>query len=364
MSQDAFEQKLRELGDSDTYAASHQFFLQSAADRRDDAIDALIRGCASGYGDTIRGRAIGLLGQIKAGKATAVLGDILLRSEESRYLRGCAGSALGNIGSEATAVLSKAIQDKDSKIRIVAIDGLRRMGSEKTVPSLLVGALGDQDHEVARAAMSALASIGTPAASSIVPELSAKDSKVRALSAWALTRIGDSERVKGALIDILESGNDDAKRVAAECLCEMKRPPDECQSGLIACLRHDDERIVYWSAGALGGTGGSAKRRDAAAAALFGVLNHSSANVRMFAATSLGRLGSGTEVIRGKLLSLAQTNRTTDELLVAEAAITALGQIGTEDEVASMKGIAFAKPGLRDAIDDAIQTIKARSAAK
>ena len=106
------------------------------------------------------------------------------------YVRGCAASMLGKIGSvEAMPTLIAALKDEDAAVRRAAAWALGMIGSVDAVPAL-IAALKDEKAAVRKAAAWALGMIGSDkAVPALIEALKHKNEYVRKTVAWALGKI-------------------------------------------------------------------------------------------------------------------------------------------------------------------------------
>ena len=134
-------------------------------------------------------------------------------------------AALGRIGPEAIPVLTILLKDENSEIRTAAAQGLRMGPKAKAAVPALMESLQDKDFKVRRVAMDALGSIG-PEAKAAVPALTevlkckGKIRRVRAAS--ALGRIGpEAKTAVPALTELLKDKDSNVKSAALWALGQI-----------------------------------------------------------------------------------------------------------------------------------------------
>lgn len=95
--------------------------------------------------------------------------------------------------------LTAALRDPDPMIRQCAAVGLRHYRDPRSVESL-IGALYDEDHLVAEAAMAALVETGEPAVPCLIDLVSSASPQARLLAVKALAKIGDPKAIPALLM--------------------------------------------------------------------------------------------------------------------------------------------------------------------
>ena len=120
--------------------------------------------------------------------AVADLGDIIA-SDADAAVRHQAVAALGQLkGPEIEEVLTDALADVDTSVRVRAVRGLRGAGTDTAVQSLTEVLAGDPDPQVRLAAVRALTSLpGTVTAQGLEKALSDPDAVVRETAARGLS---------------------------------------------------------------------------------------------------------------------------------------------------------------------------------
>lgn len=133
------------------------------------------------------------------------------------------------------ALLTRALQDEDADVRLVAAMYLpRRRGKAEPSVKALVALLRDKHEGVRREAAEALFTIGTTAAPALVSALSDTDPHVRAKAAWALRVVAYKDKGREVSPDELASiasslekmqrdEDDEVRRSAAETLNFVRR---------------------------------------------------------------------------------------------------------------------------------------------
>lgn len=247
------------------------------------------------------------------------------------------------------------------EVRRAAAAALGKLGNAAGVESL-IGALDDDDPEMKKEVVHALATIGDPRAVAPLVEMATSDTEpeVRATAAEALGDLGDAEAVP-VLLQVLREGYAEPRLKAAETLGKLN--DSRAVEPLIDSLRDRDDRVLYAAAEALGklsdarsvepliatiakphmnddARGGVGRARAVAALgrfrdprsfnALVAALSERSYAIRAAAAYALGNLGD----IRA--LDALLRAASDDGASVRAAAIAALGELGDDRAVDSV----------------------------
>jgi HEAT repeat protein len=135
------------------------------------------------------------LGRIGSEDCIIPVMEALIESSKMAGLR--LSSSVFEIGEKAVSILIKALEHKNTSIRILAIHLLGEIKSEETVGSLINIVSGDEDTEVIVAACKALGNIRHRAAAECLANVLSNDNWViRAQAVLALGKIAAPDTVK------------------------------------------------------------------------------------------------------------------------------------------------------------------------
>ena len=256
-----------------------------------------------------------------------------LESEDSQ-VQAWAAWALGEIDSKpAAAALLKALNHKSSGVRAWAVWALGKINPKTAVPALLK-ALKHQDSEVRwRAAVNC----GKIAVEEVVPgllnALRDENQLVRARAAAALGKMGDRSAVP-RLIELLHDPDSYAVSLrAAEALGQIGT--ETAVAGLLQALNHHDSDVRGSAVSALGEIS-----TEVAAVAVMRSLSDVDIFVRGRAAVALGNINTAGDANLQKMVDAGLTiARGDSESYVRWRVAAALGQIGTDEAVAGLVGL-------------------------
>ncbi|RMG20320.1 MAG: NACHT domain-containing protein, partial [Methanobacteriota archaeon] len=164
--------------------------------------------------------------------------------------RRLATRTLGEIGgSEAVALLSKALIDRDYKVLREAVNDLVKIGDEQAIKSL-IKALKNENRSIRQEIVWVLGKIGVP--QTVIPLIKAledEDSYVRQAAARALSHIKDPQAVI-PLTKALEDENSSIREAAAYALGNIGVP--QTVIPLTKALKDENSSVRWAAAEALG----------------------------------------------------------------------------------------------------------------
>lgn len=283
-----------------------------------------------------RWRAVEAVARIAGQAATAMLVDAL--GDSDYFVQQAAQEALVARGEEALPLLCEALSRPSTTLRREAIAVLERIGSPLAFEPLLK-MLEPEAAAVRREAMKALAAVGgARAVEPIGAFLQDIDLMVRRTAVEALAAMRAPE-TKEALLTAMLDSDEKVRRTAAESLRALGWQPDEGEAGARYWASQKRwERCAQIGAAAvpvlvehLASSTASEQRTirgviermgDVALPCLLQAVRDPTLNVRVEAATLLGRLGDD-QVLDPLIQALHDPERR-----VREAAALALGEIG------------------------------------
>lgn len=291
-----------------------------------------------------------------------------IRMEGSGDLRHNGGvAALQKMGAAAHPALKKALDDKDSAVRMSAAIALRlqMMGrGQDAVIKLLADALRtNNDVRVRMLAVEALGFSGmTPpsaaAVNAIIPALNDPDDDVGGTAAVSLVRLNAwrGKNVVPALIKALKSKEAEGMlpSSAAEALGRLGPAAESAVPALIETMKRNEPFIADHAAEALGKIG------PAAVPALREVLSTSNGAVWAHAARALGSAGPASK----DTISLLLESLSQDDPSVRAAAIHGLGDARADSDeaiAALVKTLADKNRNVRNAAIRALGRIGSRA---
>ncbi len=156
----------------------------------------------------------------------AVAALALMLNDDFYYKRQASVEALGKIGGQKVMQLlvSQPLKDKDSHVKVSAIETLGRIGDNSVVDPIIV-TLRDPDNRVREAAAEALSHIGDiRAVAPLAGQLKDPSWDVRKACVAALALIGRDKnaRVTEPLVEALKDRDPDVRQSAAAALGEVK----------------------------------------------------------------------------------------------------------------------------------------------
>jgi len=209
---------------------------QAIAQIGESAIPSLIETLTVyGNSESLRANAAQLLGRIGPPAKEAVPALIKALSSENSGIQASASAALGEIGpaaKEAVPALIKALSSENIRVRASASAALGQIGpaAKDAVPALTQTLSTDDQNNLRSSALEALEKIGVPTTELIVKKYIADlllehDSKVRALAAQALGKIGpEAKQAFPSLTAALDDSNGKVRAKAAAALIEIDKP--------------------------------------------------------------------------------------------------------------------------------------------
>jgi HEAT repeat protein len=202
------------------------------------SIDALAK-VLNDRNNQVRKHAVQALGEIKDARAVESLIQVFTDSDVD--VLGDAVSALEKIGIASVESLIKALKDRDSQIRKLAVVALGEIRDARAVEPL-IQVLSDNDSNVRGEAADALSKISDiRAVEPLIQVLSDNDSNVRGEAADALSKISDTRAVE-PLIHVLSDNDSNVRCKAALALGEIRDA--KASKPLIHALLHDTDSEV------------------------------------------------------------------------------------------------------------------------
>jgi HEAT repeat protein len=226
-----------------------------------------------------------------------------LRAKDKKTRLEAAARALPWLKGAAVRVLVEALEDGDLKLRLTAIEALRKMEilASEAAPTL-IGLLDHPDPRLNSAAAMALTEVSVTARP-LVAVLSSsrradplwKDNEIRHYAVAALNRVlkhnqwtEESHAAVALLIEAATDEDADLRLSAVKALGKIRGVLPAILSPLCAALGDSDKDIRWAAAAALGDHGDGA---HPAVPALCAALADSYLHVRVAAAVSLGKIG-------------------------------------------------------------------------
>jgi len=149
-------------------------------------------------------------------------------SDADAKVRAAAVAAVANVAEppESPDYLKKALEDKDSAVRLVAAARLRQLGPT-AAPAVkeLATALADLKTEVAEAAGEALIQIGAPAVNPLTEQLSSSSAAARKLALICLTKLGPAAKSAKSAVERCKQDSDPQVRQLAEAALKILSAP-------------------------------------------------------------------------------------------------------------------------------------------
>jgi HEAT repeat protein len=202
------------------------------------SIDALAK-VLNDRNNQVRKHAVQALGEIKDARAVESLIQVLTDSDVD--VLGDAVSALEKIGIASVKPLIRALKDKDSQIRKLAVEALGEIRDTRAVEPL-IQVLSDNDSIVRGEAADALSKISDiRAVEPLIQVLSDNDSNVRCKAALALGEIRDAKASKPLIHALLHDKNSEVRKNAAMALGKIKDP--KTSEPLIQAFTDTDSQV-------------------------------------------------------------------------------------------------------------------------
>lgn len=222
---------------------------------------------------------------------------------ESRFLRMAAADALRNIGDGSAPVidaLARGLQEESVACRASCALALWRLGKERQSALRVLEESLDANHVAADLTriLNRLARWETndkpPLESQLESLLTHRDLRIRIYAAGCLWTISQSPaRAMPVLLNALENGNDDQKRLAADRLAWMGEAGSEAAPLLIRTVKtQPDGRAKYSAINALGKMGTAAAD---AIPVLRENLSHPSAQAQILAYEAIEAIRAATK---------------------------------------------------------------------
>ncbi|MBZ0284819.1 MAG: HEAT repeat domain-containing protein [Anaerolineae bacterium] len=160
-----------------------------------DGLDSLIE-MTKDEDIRVQQAAIDAIGKIRDTRATQAVINVL-KSNSSSHVRSVAAHVLGKMEQrDAQKHLTKALKDKDPRVRSSTVIGLWKLGNRKNIP-LIVKALDDDDPNVRYCAALSLGKLqAIEATEQLIKTLEDSDGMVKQTASLALTQIGTPEALE------------------------------------------------------------------------------------------------------------------------------------------------------------------------
>ncbi len=197
-----------------------------------DSVELIAQLLRSDPDPEVRRVAAWALAELDAGVAAPALMEALGRDQDEE-VREMSAWALAEVHSpEATAALTRAMEDESGDVRATAVWALGSRGDEASLPRL-IAALGDESAEIRSRAAWAIGSIEPDQApSALADALRDPDQEVRLRAAWAIGQIADAELLP-ALSAALDRESSDEVREAELRAMLMMGERDEAALALL-----------------------------------------------------------------------------------------------------------------------------------
>lgn len=279
----------------------------------------------------------------QTGDARALQPIIAALKDADPHLRVAAAEALGRMReTRAVEPLIASLRDKDAHVRAAAAAALGHIGASGAVPALIQG-LKDEQWSVRQAAVEALGRLHADVAvEPLLPLLKDRDKDVRYTTAQVLGNLGDQRAVQ-ALVEALTDVETPVRRAAAAALEQIdpEWPRTDAARQAVPALKAAQQHRDYWVRQAA--TEALARiqampveaapepsavsdtmllRRRTATELFIELLADPDRDLRLAAASSLGRLGARQAVT--PLIAALED----EDVSVREAAFQALTKLG------------------------------------
>jgi HEAT repeat protein len=219
-------------------------------------------------------------------------------------------------------VLTRALDNKDKSIRIVAIESLAGLESKaRDALPAIVQRLRDPDEDVRDAAAIALKEIGPLAVPLLQESLKSPNPDTRIYSAYSLMKMNPKKYaalVVPVIVSDLKNTRVEIRRLAAEMLVEAGRQAKGAVKALCQALQDKDQDVRWHAIQALGEIGPDAKD---AVPELIKALKAQEDDIRLFAADALGKIGPAAKPAIPALGECARSDPEPGNRKVAKLAI-------------------------------------------
>jgi HEAT repeat protein len=303
----------------------------------------------------VRMEAVLTLGEMgPAAKSTIPALLDALKEDELRLLEPLVSVTLGNIGAPAVPALTKALGDKDARLRRTAAYALGLIGPKAGgAAHVLTEALDDAEADVRALAAKALGRIGADAKAALPKleeALKEKDARVRVNAALALYQVGGGTAGLPVLMEALADTQPHVREQACAALAVLGVKAAPAGALLRKAATDKEARVRALAAEALGNLPPTAELQT--------TLNEAMADkdedVRLSAARALWR-SRGSPADPGKLVDLVAAGLESENAGVRKRAAQVLGDFG-----AGAKG---AVPALVQALRDRENAVREAAAA-
>ena len=306
---------------------------------------------------------LGEMGQAAKSAIPALFAS--LEGDELRLLEPVVSVTLGNMGRAAVPALTKALSDKDARLRRTAAYALALVGSKATsAAGPLTAALGDTEADVRGLAAKALGRIG-PAAKEALPKLAAalkdSDAVVRVHAALALWQIDGQTGGLPVLSAALKDMRAYVREQACEALGTVGAKAGAAAPELLATMADLDARVRAVCADALGKVPATKAIRERLTAALA----DKDEGVRLSAARGLFDAAEAAQ--RAKLVQTVSAALDSDSAAGRKRAAQILGAFGPAAKAAVpalVQSLRDRENAVRAAAAAALKQIDPKAAAK
>ncbi|MAS33598.1 MAG: hypothetical protein CL610_06310 [Anaerolineaceae bacterium] len=219
----------------ETNQTTHTQIVRALSGIGRPSVDALVGALAENR-TSVQLASVEALVQIGSPAVAPLIGAL---THNNAYTRQLAADALGRIGdSAALEPLTNSLKDEVASVREAAILSLGRIGSNKAMKHI-VAALYSSDEKVQSAAATALVYIGASAIEPLLMLLNQKDRRVRLLAIAALGEIGTIQIVN-PLVSLLDDTDFEIRRNVAVALGQVRTPIVVEPLVALLCDRHTE----------------------------------------------------------------------------------------------------------------------------
>lgn len=167
-----------------------------------------------------RARAIEGLKALRHEAAIGPVGEVL-RKDGSESVRAAAADFLKGMGLKAEGPLSEALSAAEGRARLLALEALGEIRSEKPLEEVRRLYREDPDREVHRAAFEYLRRLGKPAEKDLLAALSDEDKEIRRRAILALGEAGSEEAIAPLVRFLVQRHDPEIKAAARDALVRI-----------------------------------------------------------------------------------------------------------------------------------------------
>jgi HEAT repeat protein len=160
---------------------------------------------------------------LKALRHEAAIGPVgeALRRDGSESVRAAAADFLKGMGLKAEGPLSEALSAAEGRARLLALEALGEIRSEKPLEEVRRLYREDPDREVHRAAFEYLRRLGKPAEKDLLAALSDEDKEIRRRAILALGEAGSEEAIAPLVRFLVQRHDPEIKAAARDALVRI-----------------------------------------------------------------------------------------------------------------------------------------------